>query len=96
MVEILCPPEPSLTTSACTLVSSLALAFLSAVWKVYLSGEIHSDWRDVIRKGIAERKLPVQVTAPNNSHEDSDDCGAIILGDEAVRLNYDNKGGASA
>ena len=74
----------------------IALASLSAVWKVYLSGEIHSDWRDVIRKGIAERKLPVQVTAPNNSHEDSDDCGAVILGDEAVRLNYDNKGGASA
>jgi YtoQ family protein len=57
-----------------------------------LSGEIHSDWRDVVKRGIADRNLPVQVTHPNLSHEDSDDCGAIILGDEAVRLNYDNKG----
>ena len=32
------------------------------------------------------------MTSPNLSHEDSDDCGAIILGDEAVRMNYDNKG----
>ena len=32
------------------------------------------------------------MTSPNLSHEDSDDCGAIILGDEDVRMNYDNKG----
>lgn len=61
-------------------------------WRVYLSGEIHSDWRDVIAKGVAARKLPVQLTSPNPSHEDSDDCAAIILGMEEERPNWDRKG----
>jgi len=51
-------------------------------WTVYLSGEIHSDWREQIASGIQKAGLPVVVTSPNTSHEDSDDCGAIILGDE--------------
>ena len=64
----------------------------SRTWKVYLSGEIHSDWREVIGDGVSARNLPVTIDAPNTSHEDSDDCGAIILGDEEKRPNYDNKG----
>jgi len=59
------------------------------VWKVYLSGEIHSDWREVIAQGIHEQKLPVSLTSPNTSHEDSDDCAAIILGMEEKRQNWD-------
>lgn len=50
------------------------------VWNVYLSGEIHSDWRQVITDGVQSKSLPVKLTSPNTSHEDSDDCGAIILG----------------
>ncbi|KAH8054015.1 nucleoside 2-deoxyribosyltransferase YtoQ [Aureococcus anophagefferens] len=61
-------------------------------WQVYLSGEIHSDWREVIAAGVADRELPVELAAPITSHEDSDDCGAVILGDEASRPNYDGKG----
>ena len=64
----------------------------SRTWKVYLRGEIHSDWREVIGDGVSARNLPVTIDAPNTSHEDSDDCGAIILGDEEKRPNYDNKG----
>ena len=60
--------------------------------EVYLSGEIHSDWREKIGAGIAERKLPVELTAPNTSHEDSDDCAAIILGMEEMRPNWDRLG----
>jgi len=45
------------------------------VWKVYLSGEIHSDWRNVIAEGVKDHNLPVQLSSPNTSHEDSDDCG---------------------
>ena len=56
-------------------------------WIVYLSGEIHSDWRDVIAKGV--QSLPVSLTSPNTSHEDSDDCGAIILGMQDERPNWD-------
>jgi len=58
---------------------------------VYLSGEIHSDWRDVIRSGCEKRSLPVTFTSPNTSHEDSDDCANIILGMEKTRKNWDAK-----
>uniref|UniRef100_A0A7S3P6Q9 YtoQ family protein n=1 Tax=Amphora coffeiformis TaxID=265554 RepID=A0A7S3P6Q9_9STRA len=61
-------------------------------WKVYLSGEIHSDWREVIAKGVAEKNLPVALSSPNTSHEDSDDCGAIILGMQQERPNWDKIG----
>ena len=63
------------------------------IWKVYLSGEIHSDWREVIAKGVQEKDLPVVLTSPNTSHEDSDDCGAIILGMQEERPNWDMIGG---
>lgn len=62
------------------------------IWRVYLSGEIHSDWREVIAAGIHSKDLPVQFTSPNTSHEDSDDCGAIILGMEEKRTNWDKIG----
>ena len=57
-----------------------------------MSGEIHSDWREVIAKGIDTKNIPVSLTSPNTSHEDSDDCGAIILGMEEKRSNWDKIG----
>mmetsp|Transcript_10399 Transcript_10399/g.12484 ORF Transcript_10399/g.12484 Transcript_10399/m.12484 type:complete len:221 (+) Transcript_10399:74-736(+) len=62
------------------------------IWNVYLSGEIHSDWREVIARGVESQQLPVNITSPNTSHEDSDDCGAIILGMEEERPNWDKIG----
>lgn len=59
---------------------------------LYFSGEIHSDWRQVIAKGVTDKKLPVNLTSPNTSHEDSDDCGAIILGMQEERPNWDKIG----
>jgi YtoQ family protein len=47
-------------------------------------GEIHSDWREVIANGVAEKNLPVSLSSPNTSHEDSDDCGAVILGMQEI------------
>lgn len=61
-------------------------------WTVYLSGEIHSDWRERIKAGIAENGLPVDVTAPITVHEDSDDCGVAIFGDEPDKFWHDRKG----
>ena len=61
-------------------------------WRVYLSGEIHSDWRERIADGVKRKNLPVVLTSPNVSHEDSDDCGAIILGMEEMRPNWDKIG----
>ena len=62
------------------------------IWKVYLSGEIHTDWRDRIASGIAAADLPVRLDAPVTVHEDSDDCGAIILGSEDSAYWHDRKG----
>jgi len=52
-----------------------------AEWEVYLAGEIHSDWREEIRRGVEERGLPVRLTAPVTDHPASDDCGTAILGE---------------
>jgi len=62
------------------------------LWKVYLSGEIHSDWREQIAAGVAEAGLPVRLDAPVTVHEDSDDCGAVILGEEENPFWRDQKG----
>ena len=62
------------------------------LWKVYLSGEIHSDWRERIAEGIAAAGLPVRVDSPITVHEDSDDCGVAILGPEDSAFWHDRKG----
>ncbi len=61
-------------------------------WNVYLSGEIHSDWRDEIERGTAGAGLPVAFSAPVTHHEASDDCGVAILGAEADKFWHDQKG----
>lgn len=50
-------------------------------WNVYLSGEIHTDWREQIAEGIKAHDLDIELTGPVTVHEDSDDCGAAILGE---------------
>lgn len=50
------------------------------IWSVYLSGEIHSDWRDRIARGVEAAGLPVRLSAPVTVHEDSDDCATAIFG----------------
>ncbi len=49
---------------------------------VYLAGEIHSDWRAQIEKGIEEAELNVETLSPVTDHSASDDRGVEILGDE--------------
>lgn len=60
------------------------------VLKVYLSGEIHTDWREVIRTGASD--LPVEFSGPVTDHAASDDCGVAILGGEADKFWHDHKG----
>ena len=62
-------------------------------WNVYLAGEIHSDWRSEIEKGIAEDNLPVEVSAPVTDHPASDNVGVDILGKEESDFWKDHKGG---
>ncbi len=61
-------------------------------WKLYLSGEIHSDWREQIGQGCEQAGLPVEISAPVTHHEASDDCGVAILGREENKFWHDHKG----
>jgi len=58
--------------------------------KVYLSGEIHTDWRDQIIAGA--KGLDVTFTGPVTDHAASDDCGVAIMGAEADKFWHDRKG----
>lgn len=57
---------------------------------IYLSGEIHTDWRDQIVKG--SQGLDVAFTGPVTDHAASDDCGVTILGPEQDKYWHDHKG----
>ena len=59
---------------------------------VYLSGEIHSDWRERIAEGVRAADLPVTLLAPVTDHAASDDCGVDILGGEDKPFWKDHKG----
>jgi len=61
-------------------------------WKLYLSGEIHTDWREQIEEGCKAAGLPVEISAPVTNHEASDDCGVVILGEEPNKFWHDHKG----
>ena len=62
------------------------------IWNVYLSGEIHSDWRERITAGVEAAGLPVAFNSPVTVHEDSDDCGVAIFGKEDNKYWHDHKG----
>lgn len=58
--------------------------------KVYLSGEIHTDWRERIVAG--SKDLDVEFSGPVTDHAASDDCGVAILGAETDKFWHDHKG----
>ena len=58
---------------------------------VYLSGEIHSDWREQIAEGIRERGLPISLLKPIVDHAASDNVGVEILGGEERDFWKDHK-----
>ena len=59
---------------------------------VYLSGEIHTDWREIISDGALAAGLSIKFNAPVTNHDNSDDCGITILGDEDKSFWKDHKG----
>lgn len=61
-------------------------------WKVYLSGEIHSDWRQRIEEGVGAAGLPVELSAPVTDHAASDDAGTGTLGPESEKFWADHIG----
>ena len=60
--------------------------------KIYLSGEIHSEWRENIKKLSINKNLSVSFFEPVTNHSSSDDCGVKILGSEENRFWHDYKG----
>ncbi|WP_372784036.1 YtoQ family protein [Litorivivens sp.] len=47
-------------------------------FKVYLSGEIHTDWRDQIIQGCRAQNLAITFTSANTDHESSDAAGDVL------------------
>ena len=60
-------------------------------WNVYLSGEIHSDWRDRVQAGVENAQLKVRLSGPVCDHEASDSVGERILGAETSDFWRDHK-----
>ena len=61
-------------------------------WQIYLSGEIHTSWREEIIAAAEKENLPIKFFAPVTDHTASDDCGVKILGLEETKYWHDNKG----
>jgi len=57
---------------------------------LYLSGEIHTDWREQIIAGCSD--MNITFTMPVTDHAASDDCGVEILGPELDKFWHDHKG----
>ncbi len=60
-------------------------------WNVYLSGEIHTDWRERIQEGANRANLDITFTTPVTHHETSDNVGEAILGKEKSSFLRDHK-----
>ena len=58
---------------------------------VYLSGEIHTNWREEIIEKCNQLNLPINFLSPNTNHELSDDVGVKILGEEDNKFWHDHK-----
>lgn len=52
-------------------------------WTVYLSGEIHTDWRQQIIEGAKARDLPVSFSSAVTDHGASDAAGDMLGPDSA-------------
>jgi len=59
-------------------------------WVVYLSGEIHTGWREKIMQGAELDELPIEFISAVTNHEASDAAGDV-LGVEDVGFWRDHK-----
>ncbi|MAH89549.1 MAG: hypothetical protein CMJ06_05900 [Pelagibacterales bacterium] len=59
---------------------------------IFLSGEIHTEWRIDIIKESKNHDLPINFFSPETNHSNSDDCGVSILGPEENKFWHDYKG----
>jgi YtoQ family protein len=59
-------------------------------WNIYLSGEIHTDWREQIMRGVKSHQLPIEFTSAVTNHTASDAAGDV-LGEESSSFWRDHK-----
>ncbi|WP_085991654.1 YtoQ family protein [Oceanobacillus senegalensis] len=57
---------------------------------VYLAGQIHDDWRNLVAEKAKEKKLPIKFVGPQTSHDRSDSIGEDILGEQPSPLYKDD------
>ena len=55
-------------------------------WTVYLSGEIHTDWREQIINGCEAKGLKVRFSSAVTDHDASDMVGVMSAGSTAIFL----------
>lgn len=62
------------------------------VWTIYLSGEIHTDWRKKIAKGCKDADVSVDLVSAVLDHAESDGIGERILGKQPTDFYRDHAG----
>jgi len=72
------------------LVHSLLANEKYMMWNVYLSGEIHTDWREQVIGGCKARNLPIEFSSAVTDHAASDAAGDL-LGEEPDSYWRDHK-----
>ncbi|MCH8078427.1 MAG: YtoQ family protein [Proteobacteria bacterium] len=60
-------------------------------WNIYLSGEIHTAWREKIEAGLKAVDLPVNLSTSITDNASSDDYGDRLLGAEDHSFWKDHK-----
>jgi YtoQ family protein len=56
---------------------------------VYLAGQIHDQWREIIKKEAKKRELPIIFVGPQENHDRSDSIGEAILGEQPSAIYKD-------
>ena len=59
---------------------------------IYAAGEIHSDWRELLRDALEARGVDAEIVGPQEDHERSDDIGEAILGQRPTNRYRDLEG----
>jgi len=52
---------------------------MSTTWTVYLSGEIHTDWREQIMQASAAQQLPLRFVSAVTNHGSNTNNGMLRL-----------------
>jgi len=57
---------------------------------VYLAGQIHDDWREVLKEKSKEKGYPIHFVGPQTNHDESDDIGEKMLGKQPGKKYRDD------